>query len=167
MALLVIAFLLCLPILDLYLLVRTGETIGAWNTVLLVLVMSLLGLIFAKRQGRMVLLKINTEMKQGRMPGDSLLHGALVFLGGVLLIAPGFVSGLLGLALVIPFFRRFLLHSLRKSIEDKIREGEVKVYRHVYRSYESEGDREIIDINSPKNTGKNSLSNGKSDEKDF
>lgn len=96
------------PIIEVYLLIQIGGLIGALPTVALLLSISLAGAWLVRHQGFSILRRIQSEMMQGRLPAGDLLDAALVLVGGVLLVTPGFFTDFLGLFFLIPFTRTFI-----------------------------------------------------------
>jgi UPF0716 protein FxsA len=94
------------PVVETAILVAIGAKVGPLPTFALVVGTGLLGATFAKREGLAVLRQLGQEMSTGLPPAERLVEGALVAMGGLLLITPGVLSDLLGLALVIPWTRR-------------------------------------------------------------
>ena len=104
MILLLLAFLL-VPIAEIYVLVQVGQAIGAWQTIVLLIVWSALGAALVKREGRRAWTAFRSAAGSGRMPGREVADAALVMIGGVLLLTPGFITDVAGLFLVLPFTR--------------------------------------------------------------
>ena len=106
----VLLFLLftVIPAFETWLLIEVGEVIGGWQTVAWLVAMGLLGAYLGKRAGTGVLRQIGDDLRGGKSPADSVVEGALVLVGSVLLITPGFLSDLVGLLLFLPPIRRFL-----------------------------------------------------------
>lgn len=94
------------PAVELYLLIWLGQHIGAGSTVLIIIATGAVGATLAKREGLGVLRKIQEETLQGLPPGDRLIEGVLVLVGGVLLITPGVLTDLTGILLIMPWTRR-------------------------------------------------------------
>ncbi len=97
-----------LPALETYLLIEVGQVIGGWTTVAWLILMGVLGTWLGKRAGVGVLRQIGDDLRNGRSPADSVVEGALVLVGAILLITPGFLSDAAGMFLFIPPIRRFL-----------------------------------------------------------
>ena len=106
------------PIIELFVLVKTGQAIGALNTIGLLIVVALVGSVLVKREGMKVWNRFVTAVQSGQSPTREIADGVCVLLAGALLIAPGFVSDLLALLLLLPptraIFRGFLMR--RKSL---------------------------------------------------
>jgi UPF0716 protein FxsA len=106
--------LIGVPVLELYVVVRVGEAIGVLPTVALLVATSLLGVRLMRSQGRAVIRNFSAAVAAGRPPGREALDGVLVFTGGALLMAPGFVTDIVGGAMLAPptraLLRRWILH---------------------------------------------------------
>lgn len=98
---LVIAFLL-VPVVEIYVIIQVGQVIGAWPTVLLLVVESLLGAWIVKREGRRAWTALTGAAGTGRMPTKELADAGLVLVGGTLLLTPGFVTDVVGFFFVLP-----------------------------------------------------------------
>jgi len=116
-----------IPIAELYLLIKVGGMIGAFNTVMIILITATLGAYLAKSQGFIVLTKINQALNDGRIPGDELLHGLFVLIGGFTLLTPGFITDFLGLSMLLPPIREIYIKLAKRIIQDKIDSGNWKV----------------------------------------
>ncbi|MDD5291592.1 MAG: membrane protein FxsA [Candidatus Omnitrophica bacterium] len=96
------------PTLELYLLIKVGQHIGALNTVMIVIWTGILGALLAKMEGLKVLYSVQMDLQEGKMPASKLLDGLLILIGAVLLITPGLLTDIMGLILIIPFTRIFV-----------------------------------------------------------
>jgi UPF0716 protein FxsA len=99
---LVAAVLVVMAVIEIYVIVLVAQGIGALNTILLLLVCSLVGAWLAKREGFGVLGRIRDRVAAREPPTNELIDGALILLGGLLLLLPGFVSDVIGVLLLIP-----------------------------------------------------------------
>ncbi len=99
--LLVLLFVL-VPIAELAIIVQVGQAIGVWWTIGLLLVMSVLGGWLMKREGIGVWRRIQAAVSAGRVPGKELVDAFLILFGGALMLTPGFVTDVLGMALLLP-----------------------------------------------------------------
>jgi UPF0716 protein FxsA len=93
------------PLLELYLLIQLGQVIGAWWTILILFADAMLGSWLVKREGGRTWRALQDALASGRMPAKELADGALVLVGGTLLITPGFLSDIAGLFCILPFTR--------------------------------------------------------------
>ncbi len=110
--LVVVAFL-AVPILELYVILQVADVIGGWETLALLIAESLLGAWLVKREGRRTWEAFSAALDNHRAPGREVVDGALVLIGGTLLLTPGFLSDILGFLLLLPptrpLARRLLL----------------------------------------------------------
>ena len=107
---------ICLPALEIYLLIEVGGQVGALNTVALIFLTAIIGLYFAKHQGLQTLKSGMVNLYQNKMPIYEMMSGASIALAAFLLIIPGFFTDLIGFLLLIPFTRKILFNlALRKK----------------------------------------------------
>jgi UPF0716 protein FxsA len=102
--LLVVAFVV-VPLVEIYVLIQVGQVIGAWWTILLLVADSILGSWLIKREGTRAWRALRTALEEHRMPHRELADGALIVVGGVLMLTPGFVSDLFGILCILPVTR--------------------------------------------------------------
>jgi UPF0716 protein FxsA len=121
---LLLAFTL-IPLVELALLIEIGRAIGAGPTLGIVILTGIGGAALAKSQGLAVLSRIRSELASGQIPSDSLLDGALVLAGGLLLVTPGTLTDLVGLLLLIPSTRRAARNWLTRYLRKKLRTAEI------------------------------------------
>ena len=93
------------PLVEIYVLIQVGQTIGAWWTIVLLVLDSLLGTLLIRHQGGRAWRALTTALQSGRMPARELADGALILIGGTLMLTPGFVTDALGILLILPFTR--------------------------------------------------------------
>jgi UPF0716 protein FxsA len=106
-----------LPLLDTVLLVILGRYIGFWQTVALVIASGFLGAWLAKSQGLRVWRGIQRDLSEGRVPAQGLVDGAIILVAGGMLTAPGFITDILGLLLLVPQIRAPIKLYLRQRLE--------------------------------------------------
>lgn len=121
------ALFLIVPLVELYLLIKVGGIIGALNTVLIILITATLGAYLAKSQGLLVLRQIGEATSQGYMPGNELLHGFFVLIGGIALLTPGFITDAIGFSMLIPQIRRIYVERAKKMLKKRIERGDVQM----------------------------------------
>ena len=107
-----------LPILEMYILIEVGSFIGAFNTIGLVLLTALLGLILLRQQGFQTLLNARNKLLQAELPTEEIVTGIFLAVGGALLLTPGFVTDFIGFMCLLPFTRRFLMSLITTSFFD-------------------------------------------------
>ena len=104
-----------LPILEMYILIEVGSFIGALNTIGLVLLTALLGLILLRQQGFRTLLNARNKLLQAELPAEEIVTGIFLAVGGALLLTPGFVTDFIGFMCLLPFTRRLLMSQIATS----------------------------------------------------
>lgn len=117
------------PLIEIYVLLQVGSLIGLFPTVALVLATGIAGAYLARTQGFDLLRKIQTEMSQGRVPAEELLDGAMVLVGGVLLLTPGFCTDLFGFSLLVPTTRALIKQSAKTWIQRQVEKGQINIRR--------------------------------------
>lgn len=113
------------PVIEIWLLIKTGRIIGALPTVAILLAISMIGAWLARSQGFLVIEAIRDELAAGRMPAAHFLDGAIILAGAILLLTPGFFTDFIGLFFLIPATRTLLKRWLRLWLERKLRQGSV------------------------------------------
>jgi len=114
MLLLLLLIALSIPILEIAAIIRVNEAIGAGWTITLLLAASALGLWLLRREGARAVGEFRAAVNRGDWPGDAVAHGAAAVIGGSLLVAPGFVTDVVGLILLMSPVRRVLLAVVRR-----------------------------------------------------
>ena len=103
---------------EIYILVSVGGAIGAWSTILLVIITALIGSTLLKQQGWSIMAKAQQSIAEGRTPALEMLEGVVILVSGVLLLTPGFITDGLGLLGLMPWSRRYFInHFLEKNAE--------------------------------------------------
>ena len=114
-----------MPLLELWLLVKLGGHYGVGPTLLLVVVTGIAGAWMARTQGVMILLSIQRELAEGRMPAPQMIDGVMILVAGILLLTPGLITDAAGFLLLVPPVRVIIRGWLRRKLERKLREGTV------------------------------------------
>ncbi|OUR99753.1 hypothetical protein A9Q84_01635 [Halobacteriovorax marinus] len=115
-----------IPAIEIYLLFSIGALVGGLNTVAIVVITGVIGASLAKSQGLAILGNIQNDLNKGSLPANQLIHGLLVFGGGLLLLTPGFLTDVLGLSMVFPGTRHVLVAFLKGYFEKGIKNGNIK-----------------------------------------
>ena len=118
-AALFVAFVL-VPLIEIYVLIQVGQVIGPWWTILLLVLDSLLGCWLIKREGGRAWQSLRTALQTGRMPARELADGALILVGGTLMLSPGFVTDALGILLILPFTRPVARRLLTRVVAQRL-----------------------------------------------
>ena len=93
------------PVVEIYLLIQVGQAIGAWWTILLLVAAGFAGSFLVKHEGSRAWRALQQALAERRMPAKELADGALLLVGGTLMLAPGFVTDAVGVLLILPFTR--------------------------------------------------------------
>jgi len=109
-----------LPMVELYLLIMLGSRIGAMPTIGLIVLTGIIGATLARQQGLSVLMKIQREMAAGKPPTQKLVEGALIVVGGIVLLTPGIITDIFGFSLLMPPVRQALCRSLTQAFTKKV-----------------------------------------------
>ena len=124
------------PLAELYVIWQVGDWLGILPTLALLLLDSVLGGVLMRSQGRAAWRRFNAALSRGRPPAREVVDGALVILGGALLLTPGFLTDALGLALLIPpsraLVRRALVRGAGRRIMVAAFRGPAAGARHAY-----------------------------------
>jgi UPF0716 protein FxsA len=102
MPLLLILLFIVVPIAELYVIIQVGQAIGVVPTLILLLADAVLGSLLLKHQGRTAWRRFNEALAGRRFPGREVADGALIIVGGTLLLTPGFITDIFGLFLLLP-----------------------------------------------------------------
>ncbi|MDX6298388.1 MAG: protein FxsA [Nocardioidaceae bacterium] len=119
-AVILLAVFIGLPILEIYVIIQVGQAIGAMPTILLLIAESALGAWVVKREGRRAWRALSEAVASGRLPGRELADAAVVLVGGVLLLTPGFVTDLFGFLFVLPLTRPLARRALSALVSHRI-----------------------------------------------
>lgn len=114
-ALLFVAFIV-VPLIELAVIIQVGQVIGAGPTIVILLLDSLIGAYLVRKEGRRAWQAFREALADARWPGDEVAQGALILVGGALMLTPGFVTDVAGLLAVAPPSRALLSRLLRARL---------------------------------------------------
>ena len=115
MLLLILLFIL-LPIAEIYVIIQVGQAIGALWTILILIADSIIGARLLSWQGRRAWRKFQQALAEGRVPHREVLDGVLIIVGGAFLLAPGFITDVFGVVLLLPPTRAFVRRGLARAM---------------------------------------------------
>lgn len=144
-ALLFVAFIV-VPIVELFFIIQVGQVIGAWWTVAILIAVSVAGAWLVKREGRSAWQRFRGALGSTRVPAVEVIDGALVLIGGTLLLTPGFLSDIVGLALVVPPSRAVINRAIRSRVRGRFGLGAPPSGRAARRSDPEPLDVEVVDV---------------------
>jgi len=113
---LILLLFIVVPIAELYVIIELGGAIGVAPTLALLIFDSLVGAILLRSQSRAAWERFNRALAEGRMPGREVFEGAMIIVGGALLLTPGFITDVVGLALLLPPTRAIMRSMLTRAV---------------------------------------------------
>jgi UPF0716 protein FxsA len=119
-----------MPILEIYVLIESGRLIGVGATVLLVVLTGIAGSWLMHHQGLELLGRLQHDLSTGQLPAGTLLDGALVLVGGILLLAPGFCTDLIGFSMLVPGTRRLWAIWAQRWLASQLASGRLTIRRY-------------------------------------
>ncbi len=123
-------FIIGIPLIEIYLFIKIGSQIGAFNTVLLILSTAVAGVAYARYEGFNTLKSGLSQLVKNQIPVYEIISGATLAFAALLLILPGFATDIIGILLIIPFTRKVMLSKFINKNKKK---------------YESENNKNYID----------------------
>jgi len=115
----VILFIIGIPAIEIYLMIKVGGVIGALNTILLIFFTAITGVYFAKLAGLSTLRSGLSQMIKNEIPIYEIISGAALAFAALLLIIPGFLTDIVGFLLIIPVTRKFLIRPISSKFKKK------------------------------------------------
>ncbi|MGR3318195.1 MAG: FxsA family protein [Candidatus Anammoxibacter sp.] len=111
-----------IPVIEIYILIKIGSSIGAIYTIILVILTGFTGAYLARLQGMRTMLQVRNSVQQGIMPGNEMIDAFLILVAGIVLLTPGFITDITGIILLVPFTRRRINRFLKQKLEQWIRD---------------------------------------------
>ena len=123
-----VLFIISIPLIEIYLMIKVGGVVGAFNTIFLIFFTAVTGVYFARLAGLNAIRSGFNQLMKNEMPIYEIISGAALAFAALLLIIPGFLTDLVGFLLIIPVTRKFFIRSIsskfnRKKNEENIIEG--------------------------------------------
>tara|TARA_B000000475_G_scaffold135028_1_gene108874 strand:+ start:185 stop:589 length:405 start_codon:yes stop_codon:yes gene_type:complete len=116
----VILLILLVPIIEIYLFIKIGSQIGAFNTISLIFITAIIGIYYAKYEGLNTLKSAIKQTVQNEIPIYEIVSGAALAFAAILMIIPGFLTDLIGLLIIFPWTRKLFLKKIsKKNARDK------------------------------------------------
>ena len=116
-----------IPLIEIYLFIKIGSQIGAFNTVLLIIITAIIGVAYVRYEGFNTLKSGIRQLIKNELPVYELVSGATLAFASLLLILPGFATDFIGILLVIPFTRKIILSRFIKTKNNK-KNDDIKNY---------------------------------------
>ena len=115
----VLILILSIPLIEIYLFIKIGSSIGAFNTISLILLTAIMGVAYARYEGFNTLRSGMTQLFKNEVPIYEIVSGAALTFAAILLIIPGFATDFLGLLLIIPVTRKVIFNAFSKKFNKK------------------------------------------------
>ena len=138
----VLLSIILIPILEIYLFIKIGSQIGAFNTILLVFITAIIGVYYAKYEGLNTIRSGFMQIIKNQVPAYEIISGAAITFAALLLIIPGFATDFLGFLLIFPITRKLIFGNL----SNKFKKNEFKKNNYIdgeYEDIEDNDDRKI------------------------
>jgi UPF0716 protein FxsA len=119
-ALMLLAALIGVPLLEIALFIKVGGWIGLWPTLALIVLTAVVGAWMLRQQGLSVLMRAQRQLSEGTLPVAAVFEGLCLVVAGALLLTPGFFTDAIGALLLVPIFRQVLYRQVRARIEAHI-----------------------------------------------
>ena len=138
----VIIGIILIPIIEIYLFIKIGSQIGAFNTILLIFVTAIIGIYYARYEGINTIRSGFAQLIKNQVPAYEIISGAAIAFAALLLIIPGFASDMVGFLIIIPFTRKLMLERFSK----KFKKNDIKKKEFIdgeFEDIEDDNDRKI------------------------
>ena len=111
--------IILVPIIEIYLFIKIGSQIGAFNTISLIFITAIIGIIYARYEGLNTLRSGFLQLVKKELPAYEIISGAAIAFAALLLIIPGFATDFIGFLLVFPLTRKFIFGKLFKKFKSE------------------------------------------------
>ena len=115
----VLLSIILIPALEIYLFIKIGSQIGAFNTVLLIFITAIIGVYYAKYEGINTIRSGFVQVVKNEVPAYEIISSAAIAFASILLIIPGFATDLIGFLLIFPLSRKLIFGNLSKKFNEK------------------------------------------------
>ena len=115
----VLLLLLSIPLIEIYLFIKIGSYIGAFNTISLILITAIIGVVYARYEGFNTLKSGMSQLIKNQLPIYEIVSGAALAFAALLLILPGFATDILGLLLIFPLTRKLLFKKVTNKYSNE------------------------------------------------
>ena len=133
--------LISIPVIEIYLFIKVGSQIGAFNTILLILITAFFGIFYARYEGFNTLKSGMSQIVKNEMPVYEIVSGAALAFAALLLILPGFTTDLIGLLIIFPPTRKLIFK--RVSTKQKAQNTKQDFINGEYEDIDDENDKKI------------------------
>ena len=138
----VILTIILVPILEIYLFIKIGSQIGAFNTISLIFITAIIGVIYARYEGLNTLRSGFSQLIKNEIPAYEMISGAILAFAALLLIVPGFATDFVVFLLIFPLTRKLLLNNFSKKFKRE-KENKNDFIEGTYEDIDDDNDRKI------------------------
>ena len=135
--------IILIPIIEIYLFIKIGTQIGAFNTILLIFFTAIIGIYYAKYEGLNTIRSGFFQIVKNQTPAYEIISGAAIAFAAILLIIPGFATDFLGFLLILPVTRKLIFGNLSKKFKKKDYQEKNNFIDGEYEDIDDNNDRKI------------------------
>lgn len=121
--------IIVIPAIDIGVLLLSGKTIGVLPTITFIILTGIVGAYLAKREGLQTIKRAQEQLAYGQIPGESVLDGICILIGGTFLLTPGFITDIFGFLLLFPPSRRPFKFLMINALRKRIQKGNIKIIK--------------------------------------
>ena len=138
----VLLSIIIVPIIEIYLFIKIGAQIGAFNTILLIVITAVTGIVYARYEGLNTLRSGFSQIIKNETPAYEIISGAAIAFGALLLIVPGFATDILGFLIIFPLTRKLIFGKISSNLKNK-NEEKKNFIDGEFEDIEDDDDRKI------------------------
>ena len=138
----VLLSIILIPIVEIYLFIKIGAQIGAFNTILLIFITAITGIFYARYEGLNTLKSGFSQLVKNEMPAYEIISGAAIAFAALLLIIPGFATDIFGFLIIFPLTRKFIFHFVAKRKKNEIHNKD-DLIEGEYEDKDNENDKKL------------------------
>jgi UPF0716 protein FxsA len=125
----ILLLLILIPAADIGVLLLSGKTIGVLPTITCIILTGVIGAYLAKKEGLETIRKAQQQLRNGHIPGEAVLDGICILVGGTMLITPGFITDILGFLMLFPITRKPIKWAMKKFLRKWLNRGNIKIIK--------------------------------------
>ena len=138
----VLIAIILVPVIEIYLFIKIGSQIGAFNTITLIFITAIIGIIYARYEGLNTLKSGFTQLIKNELPAYEIVSSAIIAFAAILLIIPGFMTDIIGFLLIFPLTRKLILKNFSSRFKIKTKREENFIDGE-YEDIEKEDDKKL------------------------
>ena len=134
--------IILVPIVEIYLFIKIGSNIGAFNTISLIFITAIIGVIYARYEGLNTLKSGFTQLVKNEVPAYEIISGAAIAFASFLLIVPGFATDLIGFLLIFPLSRKLIFNQFISNFKNKT-DTKNKIIEGEFEDIDKDNDKKV------------------------